>query len=71
MARIKNGIKQKKKKDGTTYQYTVNPKTNMRGIPAEKKSHILQKLGNLMPESRKIFFKELPTSDEYDLIDQI
>ena len=52
-------------------EYSVTHKTEPRGIQAEKKKHILQKLGSLLPSDRKQFYKDIPASDAYDMLDQI
>ena len=58
----------KRIKEGSYY---VSQKTELRGIQAEKKQHILEKLGGLMPSDRKQFFKDIPESNAYDMLEQV
>ena len=52
--------------------YSVPQKPGPRGIQTEKRKHILQKLGDLLPSDRKQFYKDLPTSDTaYDMLEQV
>ena len=43
-------------------------RTKARGIPADKKSDILAKLGHLMPKNRLSFWQNIETCDVPDLI---
>ena len=58
----------KKIQNGTYY---VRAKTELRGIQAEKKTHILKQLGGLMPPNRRQFFQELPVSNAYDMLEEV
>ena len=54
--------------NNVTHGILPGAKINARGIKATKNANIIKDIGNIMPSSRLLFWRQLPEADVPDLI---